>query len=408
MKNTSLVVKSNDLVEASYKLTLVELRIVFALISTVRPDDVNFKKIKFKVADFAKLIGVKNKNIYAQIREYTTGLMSKPFFIGENLQVNWLASAEYMPNEGAIELEFSEKLKPFLLQLKEKFTSFKLLDILSLKSAHSMRIYELLKQYEKIGYRQFTIEKLKSTMGLSDEYPIYYDFKKRVILVAIKEINEHTDLLIDYEEIKESKKVTKIKFLISSKLALPPRIDVTPPPAEDEGTTDRLKKFGLTEAQISECLNQYDDAYINVNLDVVEQAVAQGKVKRVAAYTLAALRDNYSSMTIIELEKKLEQKRSNWRNQMRTEYYQDNTRRLHELIQDTEAYSKIKAAFLKSKQDKMGLSEEALEDPDSPVREQFMAFVTHLLLEKYTFNHFLADRGFYDMEKKEILYPESL
>ncbi|CAG7651230.1 replication initiation protein [Paenibacillus allorhizosphaerae] len=400
MKNTSLVVKSNDLVEASYKLNLVELRIVFALIATVSPDDTNFKRYQFKVSDFAKLIGVKNKNIYTQIKEYTYGLMSKPFYIGENLQVNWLASAEYLPNEGIIELEFSEKLKPFLLQLKEKFTAFKLKDILKLKSAYSMRIYELMKQYEKIGYRQFTLEKLKKTIGLDlDEYPVYYDFKKRVILTAQKEINELTDINIEFEEIRESKKVTKIKFNISSKDN--PKKEAIAPPSE-ESLGGRMQKFGLNEAQISEILNKYDEPYIVSNLDVVEQAVKLGKVRNVTAYTLSALRDDYRSLTPIELEKREEAKRGAWLNDMKTEYYKLNFNLTEQFIRELkdDELQMVKDNYLSYM---VGKKLEATEERFKIYLEKYIA---ETRLKEYTLEVFLAEQGFYDLEKKEILYPE--
>jgi len=108
-------------------------------------------------------------------------------------------------------------LKPFLLHLKERFTNYRLANIVQLKSRFSIRLYELLKQYEKIGKRTFGLYDLRTTLGIEDDqYKQYTDFRKRVIQVAENELKEKTDISFTFKEHRASKKVDSITFTIYS------------------------------------------------------------------------------------------------------------------------------------------------------------------------------------------------
>ncbi len=131
---------------------------------------------------------------------------------------NWFSKAEYVKNQGVIKVNIHPDLKPFLLNLKERFIKYSLKYALSMSSAYAIRIYELLVEYKKLGFRIFELSQLhdllKVPKSLKKRFP---DFKRKVLLIAKEEINEHTDLLVDFEEIKEGRKVVKIKFIIKDK-----------------------------------------------------------------------------------------------------------------------------------------------------------------------------------------------
>ncbi|MBU3182886.1 replication initiation protein [Clostridium psychrophilum] len=220
VKNNKLIVKSNYIVEASYKLSVGEQRVIYILTSMINKDDADFKLYKFTAKQFADIIGTKSKNIYNQVSQYVEALRDRDLTIIKEksiLKTKWLSSAEYFADEGYVELEFSPKLKPYLLMLKERFTKFSVEQMVSFASQYSGRIYELLKQYEKIGERTFKIEDLRSLLGIGfDEYKQYGLIKQRILNKAKKEINFDSDLLIEFEEIKTGRKVTSIKFHINA------------------------------------------------------------------------------------------------------------------------------------------------------------------------------------------------
>ena len=214
-----LVVKSNDLIEARYKLNLNEQKIILYAVTMLDRNKDKFNKISLNVKEFTELIGTTSER-YTEIREVVRELRKKEIIINTNeseLITGWLSSIDYVKASGMVELEFSEKLIPYLLQLKERFTRYQLKNILSLKNKHSIRIYELMKQYQTIGHRTFTIDELKELLMLDEKYTEFKNFNRFVIKQTMEEINEYTDINIDFELIKKGRNVVSIKYIIKSK-----------------------------------------------------------------------------------------------------------------------------------------------------------------------------------------------
>ena len=218
MRN-DLVVKANDLIEARYSLNLNEQKIILYAVSKIDRNKDKFNILQLSIKEFMELLGASQFR-YAEIKAVVKGLMSKQLSIKTDktdLVVNWVSSIQYTKDTGIIELEFSEKLVPYLLQLKEKFTRYQLKNILYLKNKYSIRIYELLKQYENIGKRTFTIKEIKETLSIQDKYKDFRNLEKWVIKPSIKEINEHTDIMITYAKNKLGRSIESLTFTIESK-----------------------------------------------------------------------------------------------------------------------------------------------------------------------------------------------
>lgn len=218
MDNNYIVKKSNTLIYASYDLSLQEQKIVLSIASTVSPDDDDFKEYEFKIKDFNDLVEIKNKNSYTELKQSTKNLMRKPFEIkeeGKTIQVNWFSSITYKDGEGLIIFKFDSALKPYMLHLKELFTSYKLGNVLSLKSKYSIRLYEIMKSYEFRNEWVIDLEEFKSLVGASEKsYSVYQNVKNKIIIQAQKELAEKTDIRFDFEEIKKGRKVGTLKFKI--------------------------------------------------------------------------------------------------------------------------------------------------------------------------------------------------
>lgn len=225
MNGENWVVKSNVLIEAKGRMTALEHKFIINLISEITPNDKDFKEYELSISEIKKDLKITDKNIYEVLKDVANRLMDRKIEIerinekGKKsfLVTRYLSSAEYVEGEGKIKVNFDPKLKPYLLEIKERFTQYQLKNILSLKGAHSIRLYELLKQYEKIRKREFEIEELKKLLGVEDGYDRFYDFEKYVLKPAKDEINEKTDIWIDYEKIKKGRKIEKINFKIEPK-----------------------------------------------------------------------------------------------------------------------------------------------------------------------------------------------
>ena len=218
MDEKKLIVKSNKLNEARFRLGIQEQRVILNMISMIKKGDDDFKPYKFSVKEFAELVGVTaNKNIYTQVKAITRSLLGRHLTIQEpdgDLQIGWISSAKYYDGQGIVELRFDPLLKPYLLALKKEFTRYQLKNTIRLKSAYSVRIYELLKQYQHIGIRHFRLDELRSALGIPDgKLARYHDFKKRVLDVAMKELVS-TDISFKYSVGKQGRKVSSIQFVI--------------------------------------------------------------------------------------------------------------------------------------------------------------------------------------------------
>lgn len=263
-----LVTKSNYFIMNNrYDLTMQEQRIIFKLASMIQPDDTEFHEYLIKTKDFMEFLDLKGQSGYSELKRITKGLISKVMEIpsedGIIRQFSWLSGATYYPN-GTMELKFNSDLKPFMLELKKRFTTFELKNVIAMKCKYGPRIYEILKcnEFKKQGYVIIEVEELKKLLKLEQKYKLYSDFKRKVIIPAQKDIFEMSDIDFDFEEIKENKKVTHIKFIIRNNKNI---IDVcdTSTSAETDSSTDKSQEkeneypfFSMTD-MVSEEENEY-------------------------------------------------------------------------------------------------------------------------------------------------------
>ena len=215
-KKKKIAVQSNALINARYDMTAFQKKILLYIIAKIQPDDKDFQNYTINVKDFVDEADYKSKMLYEKLRKDTKALISKVYEIEEPdglLQVAILAKAKYIKNKGQIQVAFAPDLKPYLLQLKEQFTATPLRYVMGFKSAHSIRIYEMLQQFKSTSYFIVSIEELKNRLSLENKYKTYTLFKRRVIEQAQKEL-EHTDMAFSFKEIKKGRKVERLEFRV--------------------------------------------------------------------------------------------------------------------------------------------------------------------------------------------------
>lgn len=216
-----LVVKSYDIVEARYHLTPAETKLIALLTSRIERNDKNFETHMFRVIDLLSLLGM-GKGNYDDVKDLTKNLMKKILEIraeSKFIQVAFLSSAIYYEGKGEVALRFDPVLKPYLLELKEKFIKYKIDQILQLTSFYSIRFYELLIKWEKIGHFRMTIKELRDIFNINKkQYPKYANIKQKILLRAQEELKQKADLYFEFKEIKTIRKVTEIEFIIKTKI----------------------------------------------------------------------------------------------------------------------------------------------------------------------------------------------
>lgn len=225
------VYKSNALVEASYRLTPAEQRIMLACITKVRRDQTVTDEVLYSVSvsEYAALARTESRSLYKELADAALRLKRREVWITEQpngngsheqtLVTGWVQSIIYRKTEGRIELRFTKDMLPYLTQLTEQFTRYALEDVAPMTSGHAMRLYELLCQWRDTGEREVSVEWLRKAFQLGDKYPLLYEFKRWVIQPAVDQINEHSPLWVKWDQRKTGRRVSHLMFTFGEKVS---------------------------------------------------------------------------------------------------------------------------------------------------------------------------------------------
>jgi plasmid replication initiation protein len=309
---TTVVWQQNRLAEARYELTPREQKLVLYVISMIEPEDEFFKLHKINVKHFAQIAGLDSNALYKELREVALQIKSKPLVINGHIEpgdtnpteliTSWFADVVIQANgDGYIGVSISERLKPYLLQVKREFFRYRLAYVLHLRSGYAIRLYQWAKRWQYAGKRRISIDELRVVMGTVELTPkgnisktllaLYKDFKKRALLPAVTEINQKTDIFVSFIEnkVKGAKAVESLTFTISENAkaseleAVPipqaPQLELELPEPNEHGETGadvflrKLKDdFGLSAPQvktIEQYIQTHGMAYIEEKIAVV-------------------------------------------------------------------------------------------------------------------------------------------
>jgi plasmid replication initiation protein len=231
-RQVRLVEKDNRLVEAKYRLTVYEQKLLIMAISKIDPTQSDFQNpYRLDVSDVSKALGIDTNYLYERVAATVDKLMTRLVKLKENdghRVVHWVSEAKYYTGMGYFDIWFHEKMKPYLLELKQ-YLKYESSVVLQLQSTYSIRIYEILKKWQGANenisgtsYLTKTLVELRDILGIrKTEYPLYGDFKRRILLKAQTELSEQTDLVFEIQEKKEGRSVHSITFLIKENIPSP-------------------------------------------------------------------------------------------------------------------------------------------------------------------------------------------
>lgn len=258
MKSPLEVRHHNAITTARYEYTELQMDLFFYLLSKLRKDDTS-GVYDIVVKELGEITG--KKYAYNYLRKATEGMGSRMFeVLTENSynQIWMFQHIKYMTGEGRIEVKLSESIRPYLFDLKDNFTSFELLSALRLTSKHAKRVYTFCSRWKDLGEtKKFSLLDFKKMLGLVDakgkeEYEEISMFKKKVLDVAVKQINEHTDLSISYSLEKQGRAFKNVVFTVKQQAldvaALP---DLGNSPLQLGGPTHLVESAGRLLAQLS-------------------------------------------------------------------------------------------------------------------------------------------------------------
>ena len=245
MKN-ELVVKSNQVIEASYRLSVVEQRVVLSAIAKIpKMCEVSDDEIYTVSVQDLQALGVHEKTAYRDLKEAVNRLYERSISLDIDdklIKMRWVQRIEFTENQSIVALRFSKDILPFISNVKANFTQYMLSEVSKMQGAYSVRVYELLVQYKTTGERSISIEDFRFMLDLGTRYKQFNDLLKRVIEPSVDEINEQSDLKVTATPQKTGRKFTHIKFTIKQKQKLK-----TLDPKRDPNTPDFFIK--MTDAQ---------------------------------------------------------------------------------------------------------------------------------------------------------------
>lgn len=236
----SLIVKDNALINASYNLDLVEQRLVLLAIIEARESQKGINandSLTVHASSYIQHFNVDKHAAYEALKNACDVLFSRQFSYQErnkngnieNVKSRWVSEIRYIDKEASVKLIFSPSVVPLITRLEQHFTSYEIEQVRHLSSRYAIRLYELLIQWRSIGKTPFIeLTELRLRLGVSDdEYQRMELFKRKILDLSISQINEHTDILVGYEQHKAGRVITGFTFIFTQK---PQPKNVTPQP----------------------------------------------------------------------------------------------------------------------------------------------------------------------------------
>ena len=218
--NTDMATQSNQLIEASYRMSVPAKRVMLMLLGQIHPGQQDISgKIRIEAADYAEKTGVSLDQSYRDIKNGCRELMrtiittrnAAARTTEECVVVHWM---NYHESEGWLEATFTPWIAPFIHKLRNiGYKTISINEAVQFKRFYTIRLYELLMQWESSGVRLITLEDLRNSFSIDKKtYLTYKDFRVKVLEPSINEIEQKTLWRIKSNPIKTGKKITSLKF----------------------------------------------------------------------------------------------------------------------------------------------------------------------------------------------------
>lgn len=219
---------------------------------------------KLSAKEFSEIFNTDLSNSYKLLYKACKKLMKTSITLekpelSETWEINVCSMAVYNKREGSITVEFTDRIMPYIAQVKKKFVLYNLKEIANFGSLYTTRLYELIQEFKETGWMLKSLDQLRTVFAVGNKFKMYGHFKKKILTHACQEINDNYDMDLKFEEIKEGRKVVAVKFFFKQ-TTISQRIDqagntyntyVKPERKKKIKKTDKLSKMQVLEGQLS-------------------------------------------------------------------------------------------------------------------------------------------------------------
>lgn len=210
LSNRAVAVQSNSMINSKYSLDPTQQKLILLAIAQIKTADEKFFKYSCSVAELEERLGVQIQ--HKQFRDTCEDLFKKPIRINNGRSwklFNWFSSMQYIDEEARFEFKISDDLIPYLLKLKENFTTFNIEQALKFSGKYTTRFYQFLiqAQHQQAKKRTFALEELYELLQLPPTLRgDFSKFKIKVLEPSLAEINAKSDIKAAYEPTKKLRK----------------------------------------------------------------------------------------------------------------------------------------------------------------------------------------------------------
>lgn len=221
LTNRAVAVQSNSMINSKYSLDPTQQKLILLAIAQIKTADEKFFKYSCSVAELEEKLGVKLNE--TRIKDLAKDILRKPLEIKEKgkwIGCNWFSAFIYYTDAARFEFEISPTLTPYLLNLKEHFTTFNIEQAIKFSGKYTTRFYQFLiqAQHQQAKKRTFELEELYELLQLPPTFREYKHFKSKVLEPSLAEINAKSDIKAAYEPTKKlRKKVLEITIYFDFK-----------------------------------------------------------------------------------------------------------------------------------------------------------------------------------------------
>ena len=219
----NILLKNNKLVQARYDINAMQNKLFQMILFNLQKTEHNNQMIcVISIEEIQQIVRHKGCNTPKEIQSILRGLRKATICFKEGSKWH-----DYGYIDGSV---YDENTREFTITAKEKvyellhsyvttgFTPVNMELFYSFKSFFTQRLYELLRQWSNTkDIINIPVQELRECFMLEDKYSRYVNFKKRVIIPAIEELNSTKLMYVQFADIKEGKKVVSINFMVTDK-----------------------------------------------------------------------------------------------------------------------------------------------------------------------------------------------
>ena len=280
-KENKLIYQHNVITSGRYDYSAVMMDILFMVLSSLEVGKLDYN---IHVADIEAITG--RKWNLKQLREATESIGSRMFEVEtkEKISQIWLFSnVDYILGTGSFTVGLNPKATPYFFELKNNFTAMQLKSVLNCSSKYAKRLYGIACQWRSVGSKRFEIEELKKMLGLIDkkgneQYEKVSQFKERVLDLAKTQINENTDIEIDFELKKRGRSFHWVTLHIDSRKFKQLEINFDHS-VDVQKFASKLTAYGLTQDQADIIAQNEKEADFDTLIAELNTKVRSGKLK---------------------------------------------------------------------------------------------------------------------------------